>query len=182
MALCRTAADQAVGASAAAQLILIAPDTGLGLPDVDVAFLSPDLIGERKIGDQVITGPAVFHEPIALMVPERSILRHSYEMAGRIICLIVGSDGQAALERELGHLNPPPIRLGFREADEMRDAYNVGRCEAAIGRVSDLKAMQEEVGINQLHSRILPQPVADAPILLVVPKRSAVKLDSLKLP
>ncbi len=182
VALCRKLADQVVGAATPARLILIAPDTGLGLPEVNIAFLSPDMIGERKIVELVTIGPAVFHEPISLMVPERSTLRQPHQMAGRIICLIIGGDGQVALESELARLDPPPIRLSFREADELRDAYNVGRCEAAIGRLSELKTMQLEAGINQIRSRVLPTAVGDAPIFLVVPQGSAIRLDSLKLP
>ena len=67
----------------------------------------------------------------------------------------------------------------------MRDAYNVGRCDATIGMQSELAQMQEETGINHLQSRILTDAVADAPIMLTVDAKDAAlitRLPQLRLP
>ena len=135
VALCRSLADQLAGPAEAARLILLAPDSGLGLPPAEVAFLSDAMVAERRVSGDVRMGPAVFHDPISVLVPQRSTIRQPSELGGRLVCLMIGSDGQLALEQMLAHLSPAPIRVGFREADELTDAYNVGRCEAALQRM-----------------------------------------------
>ena len=182
VALCRSLADQLAGPAEAARLILLAPDSGLGLPPAEVAFLSDAMVAERRVSGDVRMGPAVFHDPISVLVPQRSTIRQPSELGGRLVCLMIGSDGQLALEQMLAHLSPAPIRVGFREADELTDAYNVGRCEAAIGLQTDLLDMQTRRGINQLQSRILRQSVGDAPIRLAVPKASPIRVETVRLP
>jgi len=185
VALCRALADQLVGKEDAARLILIEPDTGTGMPPADVAFFSADLVTERKLTAALVFGPAVFHDKIGILVPQASPISRPRDVAGRIVCVMTGSSGQAALEDHLAGLSPPPIRLAFRETVEMLDAYNVGRCEAAIGTATELALMRRMTGINNLRSRVLADSVADAPILLALPAQDArmvAKLPTLSLP
>ena len=167
--LCRSYADRINGAGTPAKLILVEPDTGGGLPDADVVFFSRELIEERQIAGRLHTGDAVFHDPVEVMVPAALPVMKPNELGGHVICLMIGTPGQRALEKHLANLSPPPIRLSFREPVEMRDAYNVGRCEAAIGLRSELAEMRTETGINRLQSRVLEPPVDDAPILVAFP-------------
>ncbi|MDR3524169.1 MAG: transporter substrate-binding domain-containing protein [Acetobacteraceae bacterium] len=180
--LCRSLADQLASPATAARLVVVEPDTGTGMPEADVAFFSDALIDERHLTHQLRVGPAVFHDPVQVLVPDASPVRRPEDLAGRVVCVMIGGVGQAALEHHLARLSPPPIRLSFREGDEMRDAYNVGRCEAVIDRHSDLADVLAEPGVNHLKSRMLAEPLDDAPVRVAVPAGSAVRLDALKLP
>jgi general L-amino acid transport system substrate-binding protein len=169
--LCRSYAERIAGLGNPAKLILIEPDTGGGLPDADIVFFSRELIDERQIAARLHTGDAVFHDPVEVMVPTASPVMKPNELSGRVVCLMIGAPGQRALEKHLSNLNPPPIRLSFREPVEMRDAYNVGRCEAAIGMRTELAEMRRETGINRLQSRVLGPPLDDAPIIVAFPAK-----------
>ena len=169
--LCRSYADRIDGTGTPAKLILVEPDTGGGLPEADIVFFSRELIDERGIAKRLQTGDAVFHDPVEVMVPVASPVRKPADLGGRVVCLMIGSPGERALEKHLASLTPPPIRLPFRETDEMRDAYNVGRCEAAIGLRTELAEMRMETGINRLQSRVLDEAVDDAPIVVAFPRK-----------
>jgi len=182
VALCRSLADQLASPATPARLVVVEPDTGTGMPEADVAFFSDALIDERHLTPQLRAGPAVFHDPVEVLVPDASAVQRPAELAGRVVCVMIGGVGQAALEHHLAHLSPPPIRLSFREGDEMRDAYNVGRCEAVIDQRSDLANVTAEPGVNHLKSRVLAEALDDAPVRLAVPVGSAIRLDGVKLP
>ena len=127
------------------------------------------MIAERRVGGDVIVGPAVHADPVSVLVPEASAVRGFDDLGGKVVCLMVGSPGQAALEAHFGAAPGGPIRSAYREDAEMLDAYNVGACDAAVGQRSYLAEMRASTGINRLHSRVLPGDLGDAPILLVLP-------------
>ena len=131
LALCRRFADAFAGPGRAAAVIMLAPD-GAGFPAADVAFLSADEIAARDATAAFIQGPAVFADPVLVLVPKTSLARDVDDLRGLVVCLLIGSPGQRALEARFPPASPGPIRSGFREPVEMLDAYNVGRCEAAV--------------------------------------------------
>ena len=180
--LCRSLADQLASPATAARLVVVEPDTGTGMPEADVAFFSDALIDERLLSRQLRVGSAVFHDPVQVLVPDASPIHSPADLAGRVVCVTIGGVGQAALEHHLARLSPAPIRLSFRESDEMRDAYNVGRCQALIDQRSDLANVTAEPGVNHLKSRALDAALDDAPIRIAVPVGSGVEIDKIKLP
>ena len=101
-------------------------------------------------------------DPVSVLVPQASPIRDVGDLSGQVVCLMIGSAGQRALEAKFPAASPGPIRLGFREIIEMLDAYNVGRCAAMVAARSQLQAMQADGGINHLQSRLLPTVLDNA--------------------
>lgn len=131
----------------------------------DLFFLSGTEIVEEGLAPSVLQGPAVFIEALALMVPEASAARRLEDLAGASLCFMVGSGAQRALEAAAERQHVGFARLGFQESVEMLDAYDVRRCRAVAGEVTQLAAMRLDSGVNHLASRILPQPLALYPVL-----------------
>ncbi len=131
----------------------------------DVAFLTGDAIAREALAPRIIPGPVVFVDPIALMVPEASPIRRIPDLADRTVCLIIASAGQRVLEAVVERLHLTIRRLSFREEDELRDAYNVQRCDAAVGEATGLAALRQSNGINHLSSRLVAEPLALEPVI-----------------
>lgn len=154
--------------AASIRLILVEPDTGGALPPADVAFVSADLLAERGVAQSVITGPVVFSDPVQVLVPAASAIRTPDDLAGQIVCFMIGSPANRALESYFAGRRQGPIRLPFREGVEMLDAYNVGRCDATVVERSGLGDMLADTGINHLQSRVLDRAIGISPIAAVV--------------
>ena len=132
----------------------------------DVAFLTGTEIQSHHLGGRIIPGPAIFIESHALMIPAAAPERHVTELAGDAgICFMSGSPLERSLpaffEAHARRWRPVP----FSEDGEMLDAYNVQRCHAVAGEVTTLAARRHERGVNNLASRILPEPLLTYPIL-----------------
>jgi len=169
---CRAVARAVAGPNAKVAFALPESDADFaGL--ADVMFLSQDDIAEHGLASRIVVGPEVFRDPITLMVPETSAAKVPGDLAGHSICLMIGSPGQRALEDRLSSLRPAIMRQSFSEDIELLDAYNVGRCDAAVAETSTLAAMRETRGINGLRSRILAEPLAVTAILAAVPAGEA---------
>jgi general L-amino acid transport system substrate-binding protein len=172
--LCRAIAIAVLGPSANARITLPDADgefAAIGGGGADVVFASPEIIAEHHLDAELIPGPTVFVDPITLMVPESSSARAPTDLAGHIVCLMIGDPAQRAVESVLGSLAPPIARLTFREDVEMLDAYNVGRCEALAGDATALAQQRRSGGVNRLRSRILQPPLTVTPLLAATPVR-----------
>lgn len=170
--LCLTLARAIAGPSATATVT--APDSELDFKALaagaaDVMFLSGETITDHQLRDVVIPGPTVMIDPVTLMVPAAAAAQTPSDLAGKVICLMIGSPGQRALEATLSTLVPPVIRQSFSEEVELLDAYNVGRCDAAVGEASTLAVMRRSNGVNRLQSRLLSPPLSLVPIVAATP-------------
>ena len=70
------------------------------------------------------------------------------------------------MEAALEHDGLEVKRLGFQEDVELRDAYNVGRCQAIAAEATFLAEVRQDGGVHGLKSRILDGPLALDPIYL----------------
>jgi general L-amino acid transport system substrate-binding protein len=132
----------------------------------DVSFLTGTEIQDRRISGRIIPGPAIFIESHVLMIPAAAPERHVADLSGDAgICFMSGSPLERSLpaffEARARRWRPVP----FSEDGEMLDAYNVQRCHAVAGEVTTLAAQRQERGIDNLASRILPEPLLTYPIL-----------------
>jgi general L-amino acid transport system substrate-binding protein len=132
----------------------------------DISFLTGTEIQDHRVSGRIIPGPAIFIESHALMIPATAPERHVTELAGDAgICFVSGSPLERSLpaffEARARRWRPVP----FSEDGEMLDAYNVQRCHAVAGEVTTLAARRQERGVNNLVSRILPEPLLTYPIL-----------------
>jgi general L-amino acid transport system substrate-binding protein len=138
----------------------------------DVSFLTGTEIQDHRLSGRIIPGPAIFIESHALMTPAAAPERHVTELPGDAgICFMSGSP----LERSLPAFFDAHARrwrpVPFSEDGEMLDAYNVQRCRAVAGEVTTLAAQRRERGVNNLVSRILPEPLLTYPILVTTGTR-----------
>jgi general L-amino acid transport system substrate-binding protein len=141
----------------------------LGHKPPDLAFFSAGLLADHHLISHFIPGPTVFIDPVTAMVPDASPVQQQADLAGKTICVMIGSTAQRALEARLGAASPPIVRLTFREEVEMLDAYNVGRCDAMADDASTLAGYRLTTGINRMQSRLLTPPLALTPVLAVTP-------------
>jgi general L-amino acid transport system substrate-binding protein len=63
--------------------------------------------------------------------------------------------------------------MGYQEEVEMNDAYNVQVCKGLAGEVTNLAQVRLDGGVNDLHSRILPEPLAAFPIMAATGTKDA---------
>lgn len=131
---------------------------------LDLTFLSGGTIAEEKLAASTLPGPPIYIDRLALMVPENSNLRRPEDLAGKTVCFVIGSPAQRALEAAFEKSGTAFSRLGFEENVEMRDAYNVGRCEAVAEEATTLAVIRQDGGVNHLTSRILDPPLALEPL------------------
>ncbi len=132
----------------------------------DVMFLSAGTIAAEHVADRLLLGPPAFIETESLMVPDTSTVRASRDLAGKSVCFMIGTGAQRALEAALERDGVDVMRLGFEEDVEMRDAYNVGRCQAVAAEATFLAEVRRDGGIHALESRIIDAPLALDPVYL----------------
>jgi len=131
----------------------------------DVFFLTGSEIADQKLGGLVVLGPPIFVESHAVMVASGSRARHVADLAGDSICFMIGSTVERSLEAYFDGLHRAWFRRAFSEEGEMNDTYAVQQCHAIAGEITTLAATRLEPGINQLSSRILPEPLTVFPVL-----------------
>jgi general L-amino acid transport system substrate-binding protein len=132
----------------------------------DVAFLTGTEIQASRVGGRIIPGPAIFIESHALMVPAAAREQHVAEIGRNAgICFMSGSPLERSLPAFFDALHQRWRPVPFSEDGEMLDAYNVQRCYAVAGELTALAALRQQRGINNLESRILPEPLLTYPIL-----------------
>jgi general L-amino acid transport system substrate-binding protein len=136
----------------------------------DLAFLTGGEIAEQDLTRFVLPGPTVLISTVGIMVPETSPVRRLADLSGQTVCLMIGSRAQRALESAAAMLHLAISRLTFEEDVEMLDAYNAGRCGAAVGEETYLADMRREPGVRRLASRLLPDPMAADPLIAVTPQ------------
>lgn len=144
---------------------------------MDLAFLTPEEIAEQGLSAAVLP---VFWEEERILVPGGSAVQHAADLAGRHLCFepgtaadrdvdaliapAVGGDGSAAPGPGAVHGVAAP-RGPFFEAEEMIDAFNVGRCDAIAGEATALAALRLNVEAGGAPARLLPEVLSVRPVL-----------------
>ncbi|HJS84484.1 MAG TPA: hypothetical protein VJ779_03420 [Acetobacteraceae bacterium] len=131
----------------------------------DLSFLTGDAVAGQSLAANILPGPVVFIERIALMVPETAPVHDISDLDGRPVCLLIGSAAQRALEAAVNRNHLTIARLSFGEEVEMLDAYNAQRCQAVVGEATQLAAMRRAGSISRLRSRLLPASLALSPLI-----------------
>lgn len=121
-----------------------------------IAFVSAE---EGAAASLATTGPAVAVERQLLVVMPSSAARAPGDLDGRMVCFIIGTRAEDALDR-LAARGVAVERLGFQEPDEMADGLTAGRCAALAVDAND--------GIGAEH-RVLSPPLVETPIVAATP-------------
>jgi hypothetical protein len=122
-----------------------------------LAFLSSDELAHTAMR----AGPVVAIDRQVLIVPIASPLQAQGGLAGRIVCFIVGTRAESALNRWAVSTSIRFDRLAFQEPIEMRDAYDAGKCAAMAIDGAEMPADHS--------SRVLGSSIAQVPILMAMP-------------
>jgi general L-amino acid transport system substrate-binding protein len=131
----------------------------------DVYFLTGSEINQQKLAGKLVPGPTVFVESDAVMVATTSAARHVSDLSKGSICFMIGSSVERSLENYFTTLHKNWLRRPFSEEGEMIDTYNVQNCSAIAGEMTNLAMVRLSPGVNQLSSRILPDPLTIFPII-----------------
>ncbi len=131
----------------------------------DIYFLTGSEIAEQKLAGDVLPGPTVFVESHGVMVPSGSAAQHVDDLAGDSICFKIGSPVERSLEAYFDSRHQNWFRRAFSEYGEMEDTYAVQNCHAIAGEITYLASVRLNHGVNHLSSRILPETLADFPVM-----------------
>jgi general L-amino acid transport system substrate-binding protein len=139
----------------------------------DVFFLSASEVVAERLAGIVVPGPAVFFQTTAVMVAQSSPVQHLRDLAGEPICFLQGSNAHRHLEAWFAAHHLEFVRMGYQEEVELYDAYNVQVCHALASEVTELAEVRLDGGVNNLQSRILPEPLAAFPIMAATGTKDA---------
>jgi general L-amino acid transport system substrate-binding protein len=131
----------------------------------DVYFLTGSEVNEHKLAGKVVPGPTIFVEFHAVMTASTSTAQHLDDLAGDSICFLIGSSVERSLSAYFDSIKKGWMRRAFSEEGEMIDTYNVQNCHALAGEITTLAKVRLERGVNQLSSRILPEPLTAFPLM-----------------
>jgi general L-amino acid transport system substrate-binding protein len=136
----------------------------------EVAFLSGGEIADQALSKFVVPGPTAVISAVGVMVPDTSRMQRLDDLAGQIMCLMIGSRAQRGLESAVERRHLIISRSTFQEDMELLDAYNAGNCDAVVGETTYLADMQRNPGIRHIISRLLPDVLAADPIIAATPR------------
>ncbi|MGY2734621.1 hypothetical protein [Sphingomonas sp. UYP23] len=163
--ICAAAAKAAFGPTA--HIAFHGYDAGLAeAKDDSIAFLSAAEVAAAPLQGAMLAGPVMAYAKQILLVPAISARQRAKELAGHLVCFMVGSAAEDALDAWALRDAVPIERLGFQEPDEMHDAYASGKCTAMV------VDQAEEASAPKLASsgnRPLGAPLANEPIIAAVP-------------
>jgi len=140
-------------------------DFAEGARSDDVLFLTGSEISDHHLAGLIVPGPPVFVESQGVMVPGDSSVQHLMDLGNRTVCFMIGSSSERALNAFCDSTGCRLFRRPFSEDGEMVDAYAAQNCHAIIGEITDLAAMRGEEELRALASRILPETLADFPVV-----------------
>ncbi|HEX4767104.1 MAG TPA: hypothetical protein VH414_12615 [Lichenihabitans sp.] len=139
---------------------------------VDLLFLTPREVAAQRLTGLTTMGIA-YEDRFAVMVPETSAARSLHDLKDATICFMIGAPVWPVLDSAMRLRGTPFRSFGFSEEIEMKDAYDVGRCQAMAGLASELGELRASAGVNHLASRILTEPLGLDPIMILVPAGDA---------
>ncbi len=131
----------------------------------DVYFLTGSEIDEQELAGKIVPGPTIFVESHNVMVPSNSAVLHVGDLAGSTICFLIGSLTERSLSAYFDTFQKSWLPLPFSEVGEMNDAYNVQRCRAIAGEITNLAAARLNAGENHPAGRILSEPLSVFPVI-----------------
>jgi general L-amino acid transport system substrate-binding protein len=131
----------------------------------DLCFLTATEIVNNGLVGKVLPGPTVFVESDAVMVADKSPVRHVADLAGDSICFMIASSAERSLEAYFDGIHKSFDRRAFSEDGEMNDAYRVQHCHAVAGEITTLAATRLIHGVGGMNSRILPERLTVFPII-----------------
>lgn len=135
----------------------------------DVLFLTAQEMAAEHLTGDVLPGTPVFYEPEQVLVPAGSAAGHVTDLSGKMVCFEPGTRADQDLDTLVATRHVRVLYGPFFEADEMLDAFNVGRCDAIVGEATSLAALAFSIGAAKQPVRLLPERLSVAPIFAATP-------------
>ena len=172
--ICRAIAVAVLGPDGRYEVHAYAPVTrsfdAVRAGEDDVSFLTTsEILGEHALSS-VLPGPAVFYSTSAVMVPAASPARHLADLAGMTVCAEPGTGPERTLIAWSDKHRAGLHVFMFQESDEMLDAFYSGRCDAIAHDAVNLAAIGLQAAADGHRARLLPEPLAAAPVLATTPR------------
>lgn len=136
-----------------------------GAKSDDVLFLTGAEIADHNLAGVLVPGPTVFVESQGVMVPAKSPIKSLADLRDKSVCFLIGASSERCLNEFSARTGVSILRRPFSEDGEMEDAYAVQNCQAIAGEVTDLADKRNDPNVQYLDSRILPDTLADFPII-----------------
>ena len=173
--LCRAVAVAALGPDARIEFRgLYAPATfeALRQGEEGLLFLTPQETADNRVAADVHPIAPVFNEPEQVMLPARDPAQHVGELSGKMICFEPGARADRDLDQLVADRRMHVFYGPFFEAEEMLDAFNVGRCDAIVGEATALAALKFSIGKDKQPVRLLPEFLSTQPVLAATPAKA----------
>ena len=135
-------------------------------------FLTPQEIADNRLAVDVHPIIPVFNEPEQVMLPARDPAQHVSELSGKMICFEPGTRADQDLDQLVADRQMRVFYGPFFEAEEMLDAFNVGRCDAIVGEATALAALKFSIGKDKQPIRLLPEFLSTQPVLAAAPAKA----------
>lgn len=135
----------------------------------DVLFLTMQEMAARHLTGDVLSAAPVFYEPEEVLVPAGSAAAHVADLAGTMVCFEPGTRADHDLDSLVASSHMRVLYGPFFEADEMLDAFNVGRCGAIVGEATSLAALKFSIDSARQPVRLLPERLSVAPVFAATP-------------
>ena len=175
--LCRAAAVAALGKHARFEFhdytLQLSSYDGVRSGTDDLSFLTASEMLYAGVLADVLPGPPVFFVTPEVMVPAGSPAQHLADLRDKRICAEPGTGPERSLNAWYQARGIPIRFFMFQESDEMLDAFYAGRCEAIAQEATSLDAIRLQAAADGHDARILPEPLAAAPILAMTPRADA---------
>ncbi len=157
--LCRAAAEHVGGLGAPIAFHSYDSLAGLRAAAADeIAFVSR---AEQTEVPTLRGGLTVAVERQVLVVKTGSTLTAANELGGKLVCFIVGTRAEDALDAWAARERLPVERLAFQEPLEMQDAFDVGKCAAEAVDAAEMNSGGD--------TRTLGALLAATPIMAATP-------------
>ena len=172
---CRAVAVAALGPGARIEFRgLYAPASfeALRQGEGDLLFLTPQEIADNRLAADVRPIAPVFNEPEQVMLPANDPAQHIGDLSGKMVCFEPGTRADRDLDQLVAARQMRVFYSPFFEAEEMLDAFNVGRCDAIVGEATALAALKFSIGKNKQPIRLLPEVLSTQPVLAATPAKA----------
>ncbi len=168
--LCRAAAVAVLGTDARIEFRSAGPARA-GADDI-VFLTASETLAEHLL-PALLPGPPVFFLTSGVLVPDGSPAQHLADLRAKTICAEPGTGPERSLLAWQSAHGVPMHFFMFQESDEMLDALYAGRCDAVAHETPSLAAIRLQAGQDGHPARLLPEPLAAAPVLAMTPRADA---------
>ncbi len=164
--VCRAVAAAALGDAAKVQyvpLTAVQRFTALQSGEVDLLARNATWTYTRSTQLGLVFTAVDYYDGQGFLVPNASNAAHVRDLEGAAICVQAGTDTQAGLQDYFARNGMKFEPVTFETADQMKDAFTAGRCDAMTSDSTQLVAIRSTMQ-RAADYRLLPEIVTKEPL------------------